>query len=55
LVWCGIATLQSEPNLNNVVNDGDGKDGSRSYESHDKAVSLEHGNVRVEEPTQGVD
>jgi len=55
LVCCGVATLQGEPNLNNAVNDGDGKDGSQCYESDDKAVDLEHGEVRVEEPTQGVD
>jgi len=51
LVWCGVATLQGEPNLNDVVNDGDGKDGSQPCESDDKAESLEHGDVRVEEPT----
>ncbi|KAK8464252.1 hypothetical protein PHAVU_011G162500 [Phaseolus vulgaris] len=49
------AEAEGEPNLNNAVNDGDGKDGSQGYESDDKAVTLEHGDVRVEEPTQGVD
>lgn len=56
MVWCGVATLQGEPNLNNLINDDDGKDGSQSYESDDKAGSLEHGGVQVEEePTKGID
>ncbi|BAT89549.1 hypothetical protein VIGAN_06052600 [Vigna angularis var. angularis] len=50
------AEAEGEPNLNNLVSDGDGKDGSQSYESDDKAVSLEHGGVQVEEePTKGID
>ncbi|WVZ03778.1 hypothetical protein V8G54_024584 [Vigna mungo] len=50
------AEAEGEPNLNNLINDGDGKDGSQSYESDNKAVSLEHGGVQVEEePTKGID
>ncbi|KAL2326803.1 hypothetical protein Fmac_020230 [Flemingia macrophylla] len=49
------AHAEGESQVNNVANDGDGKDGSQSHESDDKVVSLEHGDKPVAEPAQDVD
>ncbi|XP_020239167.1 uncharacterized protein LOC109818174 [Cajanus cajan] len=46
------AQAEGESQVNNVVNDGDGKDGSQSLESDDKVVPLELGDKPIEEPAQ---